>query len=99
MREVNKKMIIECADNLLFSLSDQMVDDLVQDFENLNCQIDFLKAIDNIDDEIPTAYPYMNISTYLRKDVPEKPLPTKDVLKNVNNKFADYVKVSKVIGE
>ena len=99
MRKITKQVLIDCADNLLFNLSDIELEKLEKDFENFISQIEFLKALDDIDSEVCTTFPYEYYSNYLRDDVPTKPLKAKDVLKNVNNKYADMIKVSKVIGE
>ena len=42
MRKITKQVLIDCADNLLFNLSDIELEKLEKDFENFISQIDFL---------------------------------------------------------
>lgn len=99
MRKVDKKVIVDCANNLMFNLSEDNIDSLEKDFENFIAQIDYLKAIDDVDLATPMSFPVSFHTKFLREDKPSNPLKVNQVLKNVENKFADQVKVSKVIGE
>lgn len=99
MRKVTKEVIKQCADNLLFEISDENIEQLVEDFDALLVQVDFLKHIENIDNLPMMSYPYEVVNSTLREDTPLKPLNTNMVLKNSANPERKFVKVSKVIGE
>lgn len=99
MRKVTKEVLKSCADNLLFELDEDNLNRLLEDFDALLQQINYLQAIENVDDMTPMAFPYEYHQTYLRPDVPGAATKADKVLKIAKNKFADQIKVSKVIGE
>lgn len=96
MKEMNRDLIIELADELNFSLSELEIVEISEEFNVLMDQIDLLNAI-NTEKIEPMVYPFEEPIVYFREDVVNHVLPVNEALKNTQNKQDGYVIVPKVI--
>lgn len=99
MEKPNEKVINECASNLMFKLSKGQDKLIVEEFDTIIDQMEFLRDIPGVDDAQPMTFPYKMHKTEkdLRKDVPEEPLDEADALKNSNAKLGKQIKVPRVV--
>ena len=84
------------ANQLMFDLSDEEVNELDKEFDTLLKQIDLLDTI-NTDGVEPMVYPFEAPTVFLREDVVDNVLEQADVLKNVKKERAGHILVPKVV--
>ncbi len=97
MTKIDKKIIEECAENLLFNISSKEEDVLLNEFNAIIAQMSFLGKIENIDSAEPMTFPTEEHYSYLREDIPSIPVDPKEELKNVSSKLGNQVKLPKVV--
>lgn len=98
MIKVTKAIIEECAHNLMFELSEDQADLILEDFSTVMAQIDFLKNIEGVDQADEMTFPYKEHQKLLRDDKPTKPLKAQDAVKNSGTKLGNQIKLPKVVG-
>ena len=96
MEKVNSALVKELADELNFTLSEQEVQEISEEFNVLMEQIALLNEVDTQDVE-PMVYPFEVPTAYYREDVVSHTLPVEKALENVPTKKDGYVIVPKVI--
>ena len=84
------------ANQLMFDLSDEEVNELDKEFDTLLKQIELLDTI-NTDGVEPMVYPFEAPTVFLREDVVDNVLEQADVLKNVKKERAGHILVPKVV--
>ena len=97
MKKVTKEVLIEASHKLLFDLTDEELDKLLNDFNVILEQIDLMSQIDGLDDVEPMVFPYPVYSDYLREDVVETSLSQEEALKNAKEKENGMIKIPKVV--
>lgn len=98
MIKVTKDVIVNCADNLMFKLSEGQAELIYEEFSTVLAQVDFLSHIENVDNASPMTFPYSEHQKILRDDKPSKPYKDVDMLKNCNSKLGTQVRLPKVVG-
>lgn len=98
MIKVTKQVIEQCADNLMFHLSEGQAELIYDEFSTVMAQIDFLSSIPGVDKAEPMTFPYSEHQKILREDKPGRPLKPSDALKNCNSKLGTQVRLPKVVG-
>ncbi len=96
MEHINKKQVLDLANELNFTLSDQEIDEIIDEFDILVEQIGLLDHIDTEHVE-PMVYPFEAPIAYLREDVVDHVLSVKDALSNAPKKKDGFVIVPKVV--
>ncbi|MDD3938829.1 MAG: aspartyl/glutamyl-tRNA amidotransferase subunit C, partial [Bacilli bacterium] len=61
-------------------------------------QMQLIGQIEGVDDYEPMVFPFECTTSYLRDDIPSKPLTKDEALRNAKNKSAGQIKVPKVVG-
>lgn len=84
------------AKQLMFELSDEEANDIVNEFDVLNSQMELLNAIDT-DGVEPMVYPFEDETVYLRKDEVNHTLSQEDALANVDKKLEGHFMLPKVV--
>lgn len=97
MKKVDKALLKEAANLLLFDMSEEQYDTLLKEFAVTLRQMELIRKIPGIDDLEPLVYPFPITSDVMREDVPEEPLPVQDVLKNAGAKEAGQISLPRVI--
>ena len=82
--------------NLMFELSDQEAEDIVQEFEVLLKQMELLETIDTEGVE-EMIYPFEEETSYMRQDVIGKTLSQTEVLLNAAKEKQGHFVVPKVV--
>ena len=97
MLKYDKKLLKECANNLMFDMSDEQYDLLLKEFEVITKQMEIFGEIEGVDEVEPMTFPYEVYTTYLREDEAETPLEVEEVLKNAKDVVDNQIKLPKVV--
>lgn len=92
------KLLKECANNLMFDMSEEQYEVLLGEFDVLTQQMSVLGEIDGLENVKPMTFPYEIVTTYLREDIPEESLCKDDVLRNAKEVVEGQIKLPKVVG-
>ena len=98
MKKVNRDVLIDASTRLLFSIKDEELDTLLEEFSILTKQMEMMKEVKGIEKFEPMTFPFDVSNSYLRDDVPAEPLSEEDVLKNAGNVKDGEIKLPKVVG-
>ena len=98
MKTVNKKMLKDIANKLMFDMEDSQYDTLMEEFDAILKQMDLISQIPNIDDVEPMVFPYEVTTTFLREDVASEPISREEALKNAKDVVDGQVRLPKVVG-
>jgi aspartyl-tRNA(Asn)/glutamyl-tRNA(Gln) amidotransferase subunit C len=97
MKAVNKDVLKDAANRLLFDMSDEQYDMLLDEFHIIQSQFELIGKIKGVDDATPMTFPFDCTVTYLREDKPDAPLKKEDVLKNAKSVQDGQIKLPKVV--
>ena len=98
MFKVDSAIIDECAENLLFKISEEEKKVTLEEFDAIIKQMSFLGDIQGIDKAAPLTFPVNVTQDVLREDIPCEPLDVNKELQMVPNRLGNQVKLPKVIG-
>ena len=98
MKKVNKDVLKEAASNLMLDLSDDECEALLNEFDTIQKQMEFISKIDGIDDVEPMSFPFDVTNEYLREDVPSAPVNRDTLLKNASDVENGQIRLPKVVG-
>ena len=97
MKKVNKEVLKDAANRLMFDMNDEEYDLLLNEFDIILKQMEMLGHIPEIDEEKPMTFPFDVRTTLMREDIPETPLDREEALKNAGNKKENQIKIPKVL--
>ena len=97
MKAVNKDVLKDAANRLLFDMSDEQYQMLLEEFGVIQDQFKLIGNIDGVDEVSPMTFPFDVTVTYLREDTPSTPLNKDDVLRNAGSTMNGQIKLPKVI--
>ena len=97
MKKVNKDLLKVSAHKMMFDMSEEQYDALLDEFSILLKQLDFMGDIPHIDEVEPMAFPYEIQTMFLREDVSSEPLDKKEALKNASDVFDGQIRLPKVV--
>lgn len=97
MRAVNKEVLKDAANRLLFDMSDEEYNTLLDEFHIIKEQFELIGKIKGVDDSTPMIFPFEVTIDCLREDIPEKPLSKEDALKNAGSVKDGQIKLPKVL--
>ena len=98
MKEVNKEVLKDAANRLLFDMKDEEYDTLLDEFGVIQHQLKLIANIKGVDEVTPMTFPFDVTITYLREDEPITPLKQEEVLKNAHDIKDGQIKLPKVVG-
>lgn len=98
MKDIKPDFLKKCANNLMFDITDEECEALIQDFEDVFRQMNDIKNIEGINDVDIMVFPFEVTTDFLREDVEIEPLPVEDVLKNAKDVAEGQIKLPKVVG-
>ena len=98
MKEINLDVLKDAANRLLFDMSDEEYQTLLDEFAVLTKQMETIGKIEGLDDFEPMTFPFDCETTYLREDEPEEPLSRDDALANAGSVLDHQIKLPKVVG-
>ena len=98
MKDIKPEFLKKCANNLMFDLTDDEVESLINDFESLFRQINEIRKLEGIDEVEPMVFPFDVTTDFLREDVEVEPLSVEEVLQNAKDVQDGQIKLPKVVG-
>lgn len=98
MKKVTKEVLKKAANNLMFDMSDEQYDTLLEEFDVITKQMELVSRIKGVDETTPMTFPFDQKSTYLRKDEVKTPLSKQEALKNADDVVDGYIRLPKVVG-
>jgi len=98
MIEVNKDVLKDAANRLMFDMDEKEYDVLLKEFDIILDQLRLMEKIDGIDKVTPMTFPFDVSTSTLRDDISLSPLERKEALKNAKNVKDDQIKLPKVVG-
>ena len=98
MKEITLDVLKDAANRLLFTMSDEQYQTLLEEFDVLKRQMDLIGEIEGLDSYEPMTFPFDCTTSFLREDVPTTPLDRGEALKNAGSKEDGQIKLPKVIG-
>ena len=97
MAKFTEEMVINYADKLLIGLTKDEVKMVLDDFEDMDTQIDLINKIPNIERVEPMTHCLDNFEYVLREDVVEESTDINELLQNCDLILDREVKVPKVV--
>lgn len=97
MAKFTEEMVINYADKLLIGLTRDEVKMVLDDFEDMDTQIDLINKIPNIERVKPMTHCLDNFEYVLREDVVEESTDIDELLQNCDLTLDREVKVPKVV--
>lgn len=97
MKEINKEILKKAANSLMFDMSEEQYDELLEEFNIVLEQMDAIGKVNGVDEAMPMTFPFDNSITYLRKDEAGTPLNQREALKNASDTLLGQIKLPKVI--
>ena len=93
-----KELMNKYANDLLFDLSDDEVNLLLEEFDVIRENMDIISNIEGISEVEPLSFPYDITISSLREDEDISNITTEDALLNCHDKIEDVAVVPKVVG-
>lgn len=98
MKQIDKDVLKDAARRLLFDMSEEEYDTLLQEFGVLTKQMETIGKIPGLESYEPMTFPFDCHTSYLREDVPEEPLTPEEALRNAGSVSEGQIKLPKVVG-
>ena len=98
MKEINLDVLKDAANRLLFDMSEEEYQTLLQEFVVLTKQMETIGQIEGLENYEPMTFPFDCETTYLREDEPIEPLNRDDALSNAGSVLDNEIKLPKVVG-
>ena len=93
---MDKAKVQELANDLMFSVNDDEIKEIIKEFESLDKMISFFDSI-NTDNVEEMVYPLDVETTYLREDKEDNKISQEDALANVKKTKQGHILVPKVV--
>ena len=97
MKEVNKETLKTAANKLMFDMSDEQYDNLLNEFDVILKQMELIGDIEGVDDASPMTFPFDVTSTYLREDEATTPEDRDVVLRNAKDVVDGQIRLPRVV--
>lgn len=98
MKSVDKTVLKEAANKLMFDMEDAQYDTLLDEFDVVIKQMKLISEIPGVENAKPTVFPFEATTSYLREDVASKPLDRDEALKNASDVVDGQIRLPKVVG-
>ncbi len=97
MKTVTKDVLKSTANKLMFDMSDEQYDQLVEEFDILIKQMNLIGEIEGVDTAEPMTFPFDVTNDYLRDDVATLPENKDEVLRNAADVVDGQIRLPKVV--
>ncbi|MBR0439183.1 MAG: Asp-tRNA(Asn)/Glu-tRNA(Gln) amidotransferase subunit GatC [Bacilli bacterium] len=98
MKPVNKSVLEEAAQKLMFEMDEKQYDTLLEEFHTILSQLELIGEIPGVDEVEPMTFPFDVTNSFLREDVTQKPLDRDVALKNASDVVDGQIRLPKVVG-
>ena len=97
MKKVTKEVLKSNAEKLMFEMSEEEYDMLVNEFDVIQEQMSLIGEIEGVDDATPMTFPFDVTSDVLREDVASTPEDRDLVLRNAKDVVDGQIRLPKVV--
>ena len=97
MKEYNIEILKQAARGLLFDMSEEQYQNLLNEFDIILSQMELISEIEGVDEVEPMTFPYELSTDYLREDVASPPLNKEDALKNAKDVVDGQIRLPRVV--
>ena len=97
MKPVDKEILKIAANNLMFDMTDEQYDTLLEEFSIISKQMELVNGINGVNEATPMTFPYDLHTAFLREDETTKPLEKSEALKNASDVVDNYIRLPKVV--
>ena len=97
MKKVDKETLKLAAHHLMFDMTDEEYDNLLEEYNSIIDQIKIIGEVKGIDEVEPMTFPFDVTNSYLRDDIAEEPLKREDALKNAKDIHNGMIGLPRVI--
>jgi aspartyl-tRNA(Asn)/glutamyl-tRNA(Gln) amidotransferase subunit C len=98
MSKFTKEMIDDYADKLLIGLTPEENKMVLDEFDEIDANIDLINEIKDIDKVEPMTHCLDEFYVTFREDVPEESVPIEDLLRNCDDTEDREIVVPRVVG-
>lgn len=98
MKEITIDVLKDAANRLLFTMSEEEYETLLDEFSVLKAQMKMIGDAKDLDSYEPMTFPFDCETSFLREDIPDAPLSVEEALANAGSKEDGQIKLPKVIG-
>ena len=98
MKEINLEVLKDAANRLMFDMSPEEYQTLLEEFSILTKQMETIGKIEGLDEMEPMTFPFPCETSFLREDEPEVALSRDEALKNAGSVQDHQIKLPKVVG-
>ena len=98
MKEINLEVLKDAANRLMFDMSPEEYQTLLEEFSILTKQMETIGKVEGVDGLEPMTFPFDCGNSYLREDVADEPLPREEALSNAGSVQDNEIKLPKVVG-
>ena len=98
MKKVNKEVLKDTANRLLFTMNEEEYETLLKEFDVITRQMTLIGNIKGVDDVLPMTFPFDVTNDILREDIPTTPLDKEEALRNAKDVVDYQIRLPKVVG-
>ena len=98
MSKFTKELVDSYADKLLIGLSEEENKRVLDEFEEIDKQIDLINEIENIESVEPMTHTLDEFVFELREDIAKESEDIEDILRNCDEHTEREIEVPKVVG-
>lgn len=99
MKHFTKEMVDSYADKLLIGLTEEENKMVLDEFQEIDRNINIINELPNIKEVEPMSYCLDNMEVHLNDDEAEETVPIEELLRNSGKTVGREVEVVKVVGE
>lgn len=97
MKKVTNELLKECANNLMYELSDEDLEILKNDFVMVQEELAKIDRIEGLDEIDPMTFPFDVTIDFMREDEPTNELTREEALSNVKDVLGGQIRLPKVV--
>lgn len=98
MKKIDKALLIDASTRLMFVMTDQQYDVLINEFDVLLQQMALIGKINGVDGLTPMTFPFSFKSQGLRQDEIGPTLTQQEATRNAHHVREGQIKLPKVVG-
>ena len=97
MKNINKETLKMAANKLMFDMSEEQYNHLLNEFDVIVSQMNLIGKIEGVDNATPMTFPFDVTSTKLREDIATAPLERDVALRNAKDVVDGQIRLPRVV--
>lgn len=97
MKEINLEVLKDASNRLLFDMTEEEYQTLLDEFGILTKQMETIGQIEGLEDYEPMTFPFDCSTDFLREDEASTPLSREEALANAGSVLDNEIKLPKVV--